>query len=536
LSPAMKAKLARLPAHLVDGGQVYDANSDIIERMNTPATSRPTKDWGEYFTAMKQIQDAKDAERLGVPVQAQPEMQQAANRAPAGMLDFMQGIIPTGPAASAPTPAQQPYNNSLIDGFVNPKKLPPEPAPAPAASAVNKSGPSFGNASLMGGSMRAPSASGIELQGRQAAPAAAPGSNIAADFSQVARGARNEANALGAEGRAEAMAADRVTKSLDELMADHQKRYAALNHEVNNTVKDIQNSKINPKNYSTGSKVSTAIGLILGGMGGGLLHQENPALKFLNNNIDRDIEAQKQNLDKKNTVLSAYLHQTKDLTEATAMTKAFYLEKYSNDIRKAAALSKDPLAQARADQTIGKLNYEKHQILNGIAQNQTKADLLKNVDSRLDPSQLVAQVVPEKHQAQVFKEIGAAQNTKRMAKEILHHFDQAVKENTFMKTGAGLLRTPPSVLALHQSLGPTFADLEGSVAQGTIENVKKNLTPQPGDLDSSSKTKRDALIAYLQSKVAAPTAKGYGIDLNRFESTAPYTETKIQAPEGYKKR
>lgn len=550
LSPAMKAKLARLPAHLVDGGQVYDPNADIMERMNQPATSRPTKDWGEYFTAMKQIQDAKDAERLGVPPQAQPEMQKEANRAPAGIGSDIGNALRSsiGDALGAAGTVLKPVYNEVRDfgqslaGVTPANAAEPDPGlagrAAPSASAVEKGGPSFGNASLMGGAMRAPSASGIELQGKQVAPTGAPGSNIAADFNQVARGARNEANALGAEGRAEAMAADRVTKSLDDLMADHQKRYAALNDEVNNTVKDIQNSKIKADNYmeskSTGSKVATAIGLILGGMGGGLLRQENPALKFLNNNIDRDIDAQKQNLDKKNTVLSAYLHQTKDLTEATAMTKAFYLEKYSNDIRKAAALSKDPMAQARADQTIGKLNFEKHQILNGIAEKQTKMDFVRNSGGNLDPAQLVQHTVPEKHQAQVFKEIGAAQNTKRMAKEILHHFDEGAKENTVLKTGGGLLRTPPSVLAFHQSLGPTFADLEGSVAQGTIQNVKENMTPRPGDLDSTIKTKRAALIGYLQSKAAAPTAKGYGIDLSRFESTAPYAETKIDAPEGYK--
>lgn len=552
LSSAMKAKLARLPAHMEDGGQVYDPNADIIARMNQPATGRPTEDWGRYYDAMKAQQDAKDAERLGVPPQDQPGLQQEAGRAPAGIGSYIGNTLrqSIGDAVDAAGNViggvVKPVYNEVKDFGQGLVGITPATSAGPSAtlagraapnvSAVGKGGPSFGNASLMGGAMRAPSASGPELQGRQS-QADPAGSNIMADFNQVQQGVRNEAKAEGELGRQQAMAADQAAKNIDNLMATHQKKYDALNAEINNTVKDLQNSKIDSKHYmeskSTGAKVATAIGLILGGMGGGLLHQENPALKFLNNNIDRDIDAQKSNLNNKNTILSAYLHQTKDLTEATAMTKAFYLEKYSTDIAKAAALSKDPLAKARAEQTIGKLNNEKHQILNGIAEKQTKMDFVRNAGGTLDPAQLVPHI-PKHMQEPVYKEIQAAQNTKRMAKEILHHFDEAVKENTVMKTGAGLLRTPPSVLALHQALGPTFADLEGSVAQGTIENVKKNLTPQPGDFDSSSKTKREALIGYLQSKASAPRAKGAGIDLSRFESTAPYTETKIDAPEGYK--
>lgn len=554
LTPALKAKLARLPAHLVDGGEVFNPNDDIIARMNQPATSRPTEDWGKYYMAMKEQQNAKDAERFGgapdiqiipsenptIDINEMPQPNTQANQAPdfsltgaardiatagvpqqqfgrnpAGMMDFMQGVIPQS---------------------IQQNQKPGVP-PTSNVSAVSKGGPSFGNAALMGTPPR--SGGGPELQAKQAQGSMA-GSNIMRDFAQVEKGARDLAKAEGDLGRQESLAADKLTLNIDNLMAEHKNKFEALNNEINNTVKDIQNSKIDPDNYwdkkSTPSKIGTAIGLILGGMGAGLLKQENPALKFLNNNIEKDIAAQKENLGKKNSILAAYMHQTKDLTEATAMTRAFYLEKYANDIHKAAALSKDPMAKARADQTIGKLNFEKHQILNGIAEKQTKNEFVRNAGGTMDPSQLVAHVVPKEHQKEVFKEIAAAQNTKNMSEHILEAFDKAVEDYKSMRTGYGLVRESPHVLAFQQALGPTLANLEGNTAVVTFENLKKNLTPKGMSLDSTFATQRKAVVDYLRSKSAAPTAKGYGIDLSRFQSTAPYAETKIAAPEGYKKR
>lgn len=139
-----------------------------------------------------------------------------------------------------------------------------------------------------------------------------------------------------------------------------------------------------------------------------------------------------------------------------------------------------------------------------------------------DPAKMVPGNVPKEHQAAVFKEIDSAENTKRMAAEIMKSFDSATTENTVMKTGAGMLRTPASVMALHQALQPTFKDLEGTVRQAAMDNTFKNVTPAPGDSDKTIATKRAALEEYLQSKASAPTARAYGIDLSKFESTSAY--------------
>ncbi len=73
--------------------------------------------------------------------------------------------------------------------------------------------------------------------------------------------------------------------------------------------------------------------------------------------------------------------------------------------------------------------------------------------------------------------------------------------------------------ALHALMGPTFKDVEGTVRQAAMDNMFANVTPQFGDNKNTLATKRNALMGYLGSKISAPTAKGYGLDLTKFRST-----------------
>ncbi len=60
------------------------------------------------------------------------------------------------------------------------------------------------------------------------------------------------------------------------------------------------------ENMGAGRKMATAVGLMLGGMGQGLIGGDNPALTFLNSQIQNNIEAQKQRADQQKTVWGAY--------------------------------------------------------------------------------------------------------------------------------------------------------------------------------------------------------------------------------------
>lgn len=375
---------------------------------------------------------------------------------------------------------------------------------------------------------RAPSASPVGIPGVDSIK------GMQAGYDQRATGIQQQVEAQGQLGQQEAEAAERNASAMQKVMADHEQHYQVLDGEIQNTIKDIQDPKnyINPNHYinskSTLGKVSTAIGLILGGIGGGLLGQENPAMKFLQSQIQNDVEAQKANLGQKNNILSAYFHQMGNLNDATKMTYAFYNDLYSNDIKKAMAQSKNPMAQALGNQALGQLKIEKQQALGPLALKKSIFDSMKNGNiSHIDPAELVPHMVPKEHQDKAFGEIKAAENTAKMGDSIKSAFEQAVKENTAVKTGFGLARTPGSVYALHQAMQPTFADLEGTVRQAAMDNTFKNITPAAGDSDHTIETKRKSLHEYLQSKQSAPTARGYGIDLSKFSRTSYNPEMRL---------
>lgn len=131
---------------------------------------------------------------------------------------------------------------------------------------------------------------------------------------------------------------------------------------VASTIEDIRNSHINPKAYqenmSTGEKVSSAIGMIAGGLGQGFIGGPNPAVEFLNKQIDRDIHAQEYNINKKTTLLNAYQAQFRDKMAANQMTRATLNVLYSSKLDMAAHQAATPAAQANLLKTSGELKMK----------------------------------------------------------------------------------------------------------------------------------------------------------------------------------
>lgn len=140
--------------------------------------------------------------------------------------------------------------------------------------------------------------------------------------------------------------------------------------------------------------------------------------------------------------------------------------------------------------------------------------------SDIDPATLVSRVVPPDRQKDVFEEIKRAQLVAKNAPDILSSFDQAAKENTMIRTGGGYLRTPGSVMALHQLLLPNFKTIDGTVRQAAMDETFHNVTPQPGDTAAKIAQKRDALKNWLTSETAGTTANGFGINISKYKNTS----------------
>lgn len=137
------------------------------------------------------------------------------------------------------------------------------------------------------------------------------------------------------------------------------KNEAANRAMVDKMAQDVASSKIDPNHYmssrSAGQKISNIIGLILGGIGGGMTHSENPALAILNQKIQQDIDAQKSNLETKKGLLRHYMDQGHDLATSARLTFATHQQIRSAQLAAEASKLDNPVLKAQALKTAAEL-------------------------------------------------------------------------------------------------------------------------------------------------------------------------------------
>lgn len=303
-----------------------------------------------------------------------------------------------------------------------------------------------------------------------------------------------------------------------QVIANHQQADQDL-------MKAYMNKEIDPdrywKNQGTGSKISAALGMIFSGVGSARTGQPNYAVEAINNAVNRDIQAQRDDQSKSMNLWKMNREATQDDMQANLATQNQLLNAVKAKALQYEAQYAGPIARAKVAPMVAQIDQQ-------MAQNNMHRALLSGAGSgQVDPAQLVPMLVPPEKQQKAFDEIGAAQETAKNAPQIMRAFDNAANNVHVVDAIPGMPNADQK--ALHALLGPTFRDVEGSVRQAAMDNLFGSITPQVGDDSNTKATKRAALQGYLQSKLVAPTAKGFGIDLKRYASTTPQTSAQQYA-------
>jgi F0F1-type ATP synthase membrane subunit c/vacuolar-type H+-ATPase subunit K len=291
--------------------------------------------------------------------------------------------------------------------------------------------------------------------------------------------------------------------------------YSAKDSAFENALK----TKIDPDRYihnmSTPAKIASGIGMIIGAMGTGFGNQ-NMGAKVLQDAIDRDIEAQKNDQTQAMNLWKMNHEAMRDDMTATLQTQNQMMTMLKTKVDRAAALNGAPLALQNAKVLNAQIDQK-------IADNRFKMSLMDPANGETDPSVKVQYLVPQSHQAEVFKEIKRAQDVHDVSKDIMTAYDEAAKDLRPLSGGRlkNVLPLTESAYAnkLEGLLMTTVQDLEGTVKQAAMENVRHNFMPHTFNSDLEVQERRKALEEYLNGKKSAPVAKGYGIDLERYRST-----------------
>jgi hypothetical protein len=209
--------------------------------------------------------------------------------------------------------------------------------------------------------------SGLSSSSAQPVPSPEEAYNDIPGYAETKAGI--EAQQAAEEQQGNTSAALQNTYAADQEKAAKQTQAELL--DKSNTIKqvtqDIMNSHINPNQYlenmSAGKKVSTALGLILGGMGSAKTGGPNPAMQFLNNQIERNLAAQQANISNKHNLLSALEKQYGDKMVAANMFRAINANVLAAHLGAATSTAQSQLAKAAGLQGIGQLKSQAGQFL-----------------------------------------------------------------------------------------------------------------------------------------------------------------------------
>lgn len=277
------------------------------------------------------------------------------------------------------------------------------------------------------------------------------------------------------------------------------------------------------KNQGTGAKISSALGMLFSGIGAARTGQPNYAMEAINNAVNRDIEAQRQDQSKTMNLWKMNREATQDETQANLATQNQLLNSVKAKALQYEAQYAGPVARAKIAPMLAQIDQQ-------MALNNRNRALLSASNSggqsQIDPEKLVPMLVPQEHQKQALTEIGQAKAAVGNENSIRDAFMQAAKD-TRPATGRSLTSvlntvpgyTPPSIKALNLLYDPLIHDNEGRINELEQKHVQAN-SPQFGDSDDTVQKKWQAIQDFINHKKQAVTANAFGINPARFSSTA----------------
>ncbi len=328
-------------------------------------------------------------------------------------------------------------------------------------------------------------------QQQQMSPMVDYSQQLQADINQQKQGIQQKANAVGAQGNAEANRISTATGVMEQDEANTQGKLKDLNDERYAAYQDYKNGHIDPNAYFADkdaahpfneghSKIATAIGLILGGIAG--RGQGNVALDFLNKNIDRNIAAQTAEMNKKTNAMTMLTQQFGNVKDAAAMHSVFQRDILADRLQEEAAKAKNPIAQSEALQAKGALQAQNEALM---AQTKWRQGIIKGMQAgTLPPESGVQALVEPAHQQKVYESLGKVRSLNSMQQDM-----DANAQQLHQKLMQGVLSPKDTEAMVMQYAGPLQHIAEGRYNKEGAEQQIRNLMPTKLDTPATARHK-----------------------------------------------
>lgn len=300
----------------------------------------------------------------------------------------------------------------------------------------------------------------------------------------------------------------------------------------------FMSNKIDPDRYwnnkSTASKILAGISVGLGGIAAGYNGGKNPAMDYFNNAINNDIDAQKNEQGKSQSLWKMNREAFGDDMRANLATQNQLYTGLQAKLAKAAAQVQAPEAKFHASQLLDQIEQKK------IDNRQRLGLLTQGMSGQSGGGNLVTSnplmlatdpnIVPQDEQKEVINQLGKAKYVADHADELRQAYAQAEKEQTIAQRVGRFGYEGPAMKNLRLLGAPLLKDNDGRVNENAIKTFE-DILPGPLERESTALSKKDAFNKFLNMHSDAPAAEARGLDPKRFQSTSTDPVARLQPQE-----
>lgn len=325
-------------------------------------------------------------------------------------------------------------------------------------------------------------------------------------------------------------------KLMEQSVAVAQQNQQVMQSQLQELAQGIASFKVDPERLwnskSNGAKFGTALSVMLGGLGAGLQGTtHNAALEMLQKSVDQDIESQKTELGKKQTLLSDNLRIMGSLQAAESATRAQYEALFQGKLSQLVAKTNSPIIQAQAQQAIMESKVKMMHYLQPVMQAQQKQVMQQQVlqgvlKGTIKPELAIDTLVPAELQKQAYTELGDYRHIKTQLEQVDHVMNGIIKTNTL---GNRVMSPIQSKIKIDQAEAQLFPIVKAIVGERmTDADARTLIKPYVVGVFSSNKTGKNsteelkrALVAQSKGKtpILSTHIPGFGKDI--IEAGAP---------------
>jgi hypothetical protein len=355
-------------------------------------------------------------------------------------------------------------------------------------------------------------------------PMADPGVYEKAQQQEIG-GLYGQAKAVGAQGKQEAIAATQQAQDLQDLKTKVQAHQDILWDESQKAAADVAANHIQAQPLP--HNLGTAIGLIMGGVGGALTGQANPVLAYLQQQQKMNLDAQIAESGQKNNLMSFYTQQFGNVKDAANMVMAIDNNRLAAQFQAAASTAKDPMQRAAAENAAGTIikgNYPliqqtsiRQTLLGQMRQGQQGTQTAQGPGMSPQGASVASRFLApnEATNDKVQKEIGDQENLNSINAQARDSFNKVAGMQTFANRFGDPIHSDKQIDA---EWGPMSDKLTREVA-GRVTPIStdliSSLKPKMSDNAQDIAIKREKLNQLLEQNRATPNLNQIGVSVSK---------------------